>query len=85
MHTTGSLFLGVLLDASLDGLGVCAHNLTNLLATLEEDECGHSADTEFLGDVGDFIDVQLVKAGLWVLLREPLAHISLSDSLAGQR
>jgi hypothetical protein len=85
MHATGFLFLGVLLDASLDGLGVCAYNLTNLLAALEEDECGHGADTEFLGDVGDFIDVELVEAGLWVLLGEPLGHVSLSHSLAGQR
>jgi hypothetical protein len=67
----------VLLDAGLDGLGVCAHNLTNLLAVLEEDEGGHGADAELLCNVGDLVDVELVEAGFGVLFREP-AHVLVS-------
>jgi hypothetical protein len=66
------LCLVVLHNAGLDGLGVCAHNLTDLLAVLEEDECRHGADTELLCNVGDLIDVELVEAGFGVLLREPV-------------
>jgi hypothetical protein len=61
----------VLLDARLDSLGVCADNLADLLAVLEEDESRHGADTEFLRNIGDFVDVELVEARLGVLLREP--------------
>jgi hypothetical protein len=70
VRTMRFLCLGVLLDAGLDGLGVCADNLTNLLAVLEEDEGGHGANTELLCNVGDLIDVELVEAGFGVLLGE---------------
>jgi hypothetical protein len=66
------LCLVVLHNAGLNGLGVCAHNLTDLLAVLEEDECGHGADAELLCNVGDLVDVKLVEAGFGVLLREPV-------------
>jgi hypothetical protein len=58
----------VLLDTSLDGLGVCADNLADLLAVLEEYEGGHGADAEFLRNVGDLVDVELVETCLGVLL-----------------
>jgi hypothetical protein len=63
-----SLCLVVLLDTSLDGLGVCADNLADLLAVLEEYKCGHGADAEFLRNVGDLVDVELVETCLGVLL-----------------
>jgi hypothetical protein len=65
----------VLLDAGLNGLRVCAHDLTDLLAVLEEDKGGHGADTELLRNVGDLVDVELVEACVGVLLREPV-HLS---------
>lgn len=58
----------MLLNPGLDGLGVCADNLSNLLAVLEEYEGRHGADAEFLGDVGDLIDVELVEACLGIFL-----------------
>jgi hypothetical protein len=68
VKATRSLCLVVLLDTGLNGLGVCAYNLTNLLAVLEENEGRHGTDTKFCRNVGDFIDVELVEAGLRVLL-----------------
>jgi hypothetical protein len=61
----------VLLDARLNSLWVCADNLADLLAVLEEDERGHSADAKLLRNIGDLVDVELVEARLGVLLREP--------------
>lgn len=61
----------MLLNTSLDGLGVCANDLADLLAVLEEDEGGHSADSEFLRNIGYLVDVQLVEARVRVLLGEP--------------
>lgn len=77
MQAMRLLCLGVLLDSGLDGLGVCAYNLANLLAVLEEDEGGHGADAEFLGNVGDLVDVELVEASLRVLLRESVRKSDL--------
>lgn len=54
------------LDGSLESLRVCADNLGYLVAVLEEKKSGHGADTEFLGNVGDFVNVELVEAGIWV-------------------
>lgn len=67
----------VLLNAGLDGLGVRADNLANLLAVLKEDESGHGADAEFLCDIGDFVDVELVEARVGVLLGEPGVALAL--------
>jgi hypothetical protein len=58
----------VLLDARLNSLWVCADNLADLLAVLEEDERGHSADAKLLRNIGDLVDVELVEARLGVLL-----------------
>jgi hypothetical protein len=52
----------VRLDSSQERLGVCAHDLSDLLAVLEQEERRHGADAEVLGDVGDFVDVELVEA-----------------------
>jgi|TARA_R110002003_G_scaffold595_10_gene20785 hypothetical protein len=67
----------VLLDTSLDGLGVRADNLADLLAVLEENESGHGADTEFLGNVGDLVDIELVEANVRVLLRVSMTMSAL--------
>lgn len=68
MRATCFLCLVVLLDPCLDGLGVCANNLANLLTILEEDEGGHGTDAEFLCDIGDLVNVELVEASLGVFL-----------------
>ena len=65
--------LQVLLDGRLEGLGVCADDLGDLLAVLEQQEGGHGADAEFLRDVVRLVDVDLVELGLRVLFGE-LGH-----------
>jgi hypothetical protein len=70
-RATRRLCAGVLLDAGLNGLGVCANNLADLLTVLEEDEGGHGADAEFLRNVGHLVNVELVEARVGVLLGEP--------------
>jgi hypothetical protein len=71
-----SLCASVLLDTGLDSLGVCANDLANLLTALEEDESRHGADAEFLRNVGDLVDVELVEACVGVLFGEPM-HVKL--------
>lgn len=73
--------LVVLLDAGLDGLGVRAYDLADLLAVLEEDEGGHGADAEFLGNVGNLVNVELVEARLGVLLGEPCGLLDVPEEL----
>lgn len=63
--------LDVGLDGGLEGLGVCADNLGDLVTTLEQEECGHGADAEFLSDIRDLVDVELVEACLVVCVGEP--------------
>jgi hypothetical protein len=58
-----SLSFNVGLDGSLKRLGVRANNLRYLLAVLEKEEGGHGADAEVLGNVGDFVHIELVEAG----------------------
>ena len=71
--------LGVVgLDSSLEGLGVRAHNLGYLVAVLEEEESRHGADAEFLGDIGDLVDVELVEARIGVCVGEPGADGAVS-------
>jgi hypothetical protein len=52
----------VSLDSRLEGLRVRAHDLGDLVAVLEEQECGHGADAELLRDVRDVVNVELVEA-----------------------
>lgn len=64
--------LQVLLDGGLESLGVGTDDLADLFAVLEEQEGGHGADAEFLGDVWDLVDVDLVEAGVGVGVGEPV-------------
>ena len=50
------------LDSGLEGLWVRADDLADLLLVLEQEEGGHGADAEVLGDVGDLVDVELEEA-----------------------
>jgi hypothetical protein len=61
-----------LLNSSLQRLGVGTHNLSNLILVLEDDECGHGANTEFLGDVWDFVYVNLDEVDVGEFLGEPV-------------
>jgi hypothetical protein len=65
------LRIDVGLDGSLEGLGIGADNLSDLVAALEKEEGGHSANAEFLRNVGDFVHVELVEASRGVLVGEP--------------
>lgn len=62
----------VALDSGLEGLGVRADDLGDLLAVLEQQEGGHGADAELLRDVWDLVDVELVEAGGGVFVGEPV-------------
>lgn len=64
-----------LLDGGLKSLGVGANDLLDLLAVLEQDECGHSADAKLLGDLGDLVHVELVEARVGVRVGEPAAFL----------
>lgn len=57
----------MLLNGSLDGRGIGADNLLNLFTALEEQEGGHGADAQLLGDVGALVDVELDKFYVWVV------------------
>ncbi len=54
----------VLLEKELQGRRVGAHELVDLLAVLEECKCGHGADAELLGQLGQFVDVKLGEGDL---------------------
>lgn len=58
------------LDGCLEGLGVRADDLGDLVAVLKEQECGHGADAKFLGDVGDFVNIKFVETGFGVVIGE---------------
>lgn len=64
--------LHVLLDSGLEGSGVGTNNGSDLLAVLEEDESGHGADAELLGDLGNLVDIDLVEAGAGVGRGHPI-------------
>lgn len=63
---SGSLF--VVLDSSLQSRRVHAHNLSDLLSILEEQESRHGANTEFLGDIGALVDVKFNEVDVGVFL-----------------
>jgi hypothetical protein len=67
------------LDGSLEGLGVGADNLSDLVATLEQQEGGHGADAELLCDIGDLVNVELEEAGVGVCAGHPVAGVSGGD------
>lgn len=64
--------LSVLLDSGLESGGVGTNDLADLGAVLEEEESGHGADGLLLGDLGDLVDVDLVEAGVGVVVGEPV-------------
>jgi hypothetical protein len=64
----------VLLNSGLKSNRVGANDLADLLAVLEEQESGHGADGLLLGDLGDLVDVDLVEAGVGVVVREPVGR-----------
>jgi len=55
------LLLDSLLNSGLQSIRVGTDNLLDLLSVLEDHECGHGTDTEFLGNIWDFINVNLDK------------------------
>lgn len=57
-------------NSSLQRLRVRAHDLSLLLPVLEDDECGHGADTEFLCNVWHLVDVDLDEVDAGELGRE---------------
>lgn len=71
--------LCVLLDGSLKRSRVRANDLADLLAVLEQDEGGHGAHGELLGDIGQLVDVDLVEAGVGVGVGEPVGCRLLVD------
>lgn len=62
----------VSLDSGLESDGVGADDLADLLAVLVEEESGHGAHALLLGDLGDLVDVDLVEAGVGVVVGEPV-------------
>jgi hypothetical protein len=75
LHLCGGLAV-VGLDGRLEGLGVGADDLADLVAVLEEEESGHGADAELLRNVGDLVDVDLVEARVGVGAGEPGSSVS---------
>ena len=64
------------LDGSLEGLGVGADDLSDLVTALEQQEGGHGADAELLCDLGDLVDVELEEASVGVCAGHPVAGVS---------
>lgn len=56
-----------LLDPSLQRTRISSHNITLLLPTLVQQECGHSADANVRRRLRQLVDVDLVELGLRVL------------------
>jgi len=63
--------LNIVLDRRLQRSRVRAHDLTDLVAVLEQQESGHGADGELLRHFGDLVDVELVEAGVGVVVGHP--------------
>lgn len=62
--------LQVVLNGSLQSRRVGTDNLGNLLAALEQQESGHGADAQLLGNVRHGVDVELDERGVGVGLAE---------------
>lgn len=60
----------MLLNRLLQRLGVRTHNLSNLLAVLEQHESRHGADRQVLRHLGQLVDVNFVEARVGVLAGE---------------
>jgi len=59
-----ALNLQVLINGVSESTGVGADNLADLLTALEEHESGHGSDIQFLGEVWNLVDVDLVELDL---------------------
>ncbi|KAK0112738.1 hypothetical protein ONS95_014473 [Cadophora gregata] len=66
------------LNSQLQRIWVGAYNLLDLLAVLEDEEGGHGADTEFLGYVWDFVDVELGEVDVGEFVGEPICGPDVS-------
>ena len=66
------------LNSGLESDGVGADDLADLLAVLVEEESGHGAHALLLGDLGDLVDVDLVEAGVGVVVGEPVEESFVS-------
>lgn len=66
------------LNSGLESDGVGADDLADLLAVLVEEESGHGAHALLLGDFGDLVDVDLVEAGVGVVVGEPVGRVFVS-------
>lgn len=64
-----------LLNRSLQSLRIGTNNLSNLIAILEDEEGGHGADTELLGDVWDLVDVDLGEVYGGEFVGEPVCSL----------
>jgi len=71
----------MLLNSSFQRSLIRTHDLSDLLAVLEEQECWHSPDTQLLRYIAHFVDVDLEELGLWVLFAK-LCDLG-RDDLAG--
>ena len=72
MSSNNVIRLDVVLDGSLQGLGVRTDDLANLLAVLEEEEGRHGADAELLRNFGNVVDIDLVETGVLVGVGHPV-------------
>lgn len=54
-----ALYSKLLGDGGQESRGVGTDELVSLVAVLEDDESGHGADAELLGEVGKGVDVEL--------------------------
>jgi hypothetical protein len=71
----------LLLNSSFQRPLIRAHDLSDLLAVLEEQEGRHGPDTQLLRYVAHFVDVDFEELGLWVFFAE-LGDLGCND-LAG--
>jgi hypothetical protein len=71
----------MLLNSSFQRSLIRTHDLSDLLAVLEEQERWHSPDTQLLRYIAHFVDVDLEELGLWVLFAK-LCDLG-RDDLAG--
>ena len=76
MYCARNLCVDVGLDGGLESLGVGTDDLGDLVTVLEEKEGGHGADTEFLCNVRNLVDIELVEARVGVCAGEPAEYIS---------
>ena len=49
---------------------VCPHDFGDFLAIFEEDKGWHGADAEFLGYIGDFVDIDFEEADIGIFFGE---------------